>query len=518
MPKTNLHQQTKTSNLTEIETSRPATEAIEIDVPFGRHNKVQTVLEIGTRRPWFSLRDLCRLEPLGHRRPDSVARGIPTQHRRLYPFTSGRRSIVIDLTGLLRIARKRRATEVIAWAYEHFGRHLVEPAPEAQPLAGLGLGMGVAMGDDRSEPAPPAGTEPPTTEPVTEPPTTEPVTELVITPAQEQQSEGPRAPFRWNGHDVRVARIDDGGGPWFVARDVGDALGLVTVLASTALLAAEDRGIDTVDTLGGPQQMVTINESGLYELTFRSRRPEARAFCRWVTGTVLPEIRRTGSYSRPGALPPGVEVPQGLTAGEWQQVLRALSSQDDNHREVIEMLQRILEQQRELLRTQHANAMLGRFPEVEALHRAEVKMKLRELVDVVAASRGWATSLIWQEIYATIKRLFGHDVRREAIYLTGRTLLDRADQMGILEITYRTARHHFQGDVIKIPRLGRHPSTEVLDLPSGHPTVQDLVNELMGTTTGSTGSGESGSGESGSDGSGSDGDDDGSGNDPDPIT
>ena len=50
-------------------------------------------------------------------------------------------------------------------------------------------------------------------------------------------------------------------------------------------------------TLGGNQQMLCVNESGLYHLIFTSHKEEAKAFRRWVTGEVLPSIRKTGSYS-----------------------------------------------------------------------------------------------------------------------------------------------------------------------------------------------------------------------------
>lgn len=51
-----------------------------------------------------------------------------------------------------------------------------------------------------------------------------------------------------------------------------------------------------MDTLGGPQNMSAVNESGLYALVFKSRKPEAKAFRKWVTSEVLPTIRKTGQY------------------------------------------------------------------------------------------------------------------------------------------------------------------------------------------------------------------------------
>jgi len=62
----------------------------------------------------------------------------------------------------------------------------------------------------------------------------------------------------------------------------------------------DERGVSNVDTTEGKREMLTVSESGLYALIFTSRKPEAKRFRKWVTGTVLPEIRKTGSYEGPG--------------------------------------------------------------------------------------------------------------------------------------------------------------------------------------------------------------------------
>lgn len=88
------------------------------------------------------------------------------------------------------------------------------------------------------------------------------------------------------------------GEPWFVGKDVCNLLGIVNHKDSLSRLDDDERrGVGIADPLGGNQQVTCINESGLYHLIFISRKPEAKAIRRWVTGTVLPSIRRTGSYS-----------------------------------------------------------------------------------------------------------------------------------------------------------------------------------------------------------------------------
>lgn len=80
---------------------------------------------------------------------------------------------------------------------------------------------------------------------------------------------------------------DEQGQPWFVANDVCGALELSNPRSSLALLDEDEKGVHSVDTLGGEQQMVTVNEAGLYTLVLKSRKPEAKAFKRWITHEVL---------------------------------------------------------------------------------------------------------------------------------------------------------------------------------------------------------------------------------------
>ena len=64
--------------------------------------------------------------------------------------------------------------------------------------------------------------------------------------------------------------------PWFVAKDVCDILSLGNTSMSLARLDSDEKGINSVDTLGGEQSLATINESGLYSLILTSRKPEAK--------------------------------------------------------------------------------------------------------------------------------------------------------------------------------------------------------------------------------------------------
>ena len=101
--------------------------------------------------------------------------------------------------------------------------------------------------------------------------------------------------LNFNGVGVRVLMRD--GEPWFVAKDVCSALEIQNGRDTlNKCLDEDEKGVDTVYTLGGNQKMTTISEAGLYSLTLRSRSPKAKTFKRWVTHEVLPSIRKTGGY------------------------------------------------------------------------------------------------------------------------------------------------------------------------------------------------------------------------------
>lgn len=102
-------------------------------------------------------------------------------------------------------------------------------------------------------------------------------------------------PFGYDDQLVRTVMID--GAPWFVAKDVCSALGIQNHKDSVAKsLDDDEKGVEKIYSLGGVQETIVINESGLYTLIMRSNKPEAKRFRKWVTSEVLPSIRKTGQY------------------------------------------------------------------------------------------------------------------------------------------------------------------------------------------------------------------------------
>ena len=98
--------------------------------------------------------------------------------------------------------------------------------------------------------------------------------------------------------------------PWFVAKDVCECLAISKHRDAISRLDNDERGSLKVDTLGGKQEMATVNEYGLYSLVMSSRKPEAKEFKRWVTHEVLPSIRKYGSYNMniPRTLPDALKL------------------------------------------------------------------------------------------------------------------------------------------------------------------------------------------------------------------
>lgn len=106
-------------------------------------------------------------------------------------------------------------------------------------------------------------------------------------------------PFAFGDHMVR-ARMDEHGNPWFVVKDVCRVLDISNHRDAVAQLDDDERdGVGITDSMGREQQNTIISESGLYALVFRSRKPEAKAFSKWVRAELLPTLRKTGSYAMP---------------------------------------------------------------------------------------------------------------------------------------------------------------------------------------------------------------------------
>lgn len=99
-----------------------------------------------------------------------------------------------------------------------------------------------------------------------------------------------------HGEDELRAGLDEHGAPWFAATDVARVLGYSSTSAMPRSVDEDEKGVQTLHTPGGEQDMTVLTEAGLYGAILRSTIPTARAFKRWVTHEVLPSIRKTGRF------------------------------------------------------------------------------------------------------------------------------------------------------------------------------------------------------------------------------
>lgn len=102
--------------------------------------------------------------------------------------------------------------------------------------------------------------------------------------------------YDFKDQKVRVL-TDEAGDLWFVAKDICDVLDISNSHQAVSSLDDDEKGVYTVYTAGGNQDVNIISESGMYSIILRSRKPEAKEFKRWITREVLSSIRKTGSYS-----------------------------------------------------------------------------------------------------------------------------------------------------------------------------------------------------------------------------
>ena len=129
---------------------------------------------------------------------------------------------------------------------------------------------------------------------------------------------------------IRVA--DNNGEPWFVAKDVCDALGIATNHVKDGLDSDEVRNlpITEIGPKKGGKAPLVVSEPGFYKLVMKSRKPEAKAFQRWVTHEVLPSIRKQGGYMTASA----DETPEQIMA---RALMLAKDTMDRQQREIAEL-------------------------------------------------------------------------------------------------------------------------------------------------------------------------------------
>lgn len=182
-------------------------------------------------------------------------------------------------------------------------------------------------------------------------------------------------PFTYADTAVRVVMRD--GEPWFVLADLCKVLDISNVGNVAARL--DEAGVRQADIRSGGQMraVTVVNESGMYEVVIRSDKPEAAAFRRWITGEVLPQIRKTGGYSTQPALSEDEIVHQAL----------AITA-----RRVEELTERVaeLEPKAEVAdKLLNAEGDLSVRDAAQSLTRAGIKVGATRLFNTLEKQYGW---------------------------------------------------------------------------------------------------------------------------------
>ena len=138
-------------------------------------------------------------------------------------------------------------------------------------------------------------------------------------------------PLSFETATIRIVEQD--GAPWFVAKDVCDILGLKNSRQALTRLDDDEKADVTINDGSQMRKMATINESGLYSLTFTSTKSSAKRFKKWVTSEVLPSIRKTGKYKIKAE--PEYKLPEPCDHDG-----RRASISEQNVLDIVEMFQR----------------------------------------------------------------------------------------------------------------------------------------------------------------------------------
>lgn len=184
---------------------------------------------------------------------------------------------------------------------------------------------------------------------------------------------------------VRTMVID--GEPWFVGKDVAEALGYERPTDTVRKrVDDEDRGISKMETPSGKQEMTIINESGLYTLVLGSKLDSAKRFKRWVTSEVLPAIRKTGSYNKP------------MTEAEQIRLLAKGAT---------ELYERVDKVETKIETLENDMPLYGCEIEEVSQHVRRKAMSVLGGKDSEAYNDGSIRSLVFSDIYTQLKREYG---------------------------------------------------------------------------------------------------------------
>lgn len=252
-------------------------------------------------------------------------------------------------------------------------------------------------------------------------------------------------PFDFDGRKVRVVVRD--GEPWFVVADVCETLGIGNPRQAVSGLDADERAdVTTDDTSSGQRRRFNIvNESGLYELIFKSRKPHAKTFRRWVKRVVLPTIRRTGRYEFNPADIRGVDLEIALLNHDVQRDCTKAQGARQSNKDLI-------------IRTREGLciAVTGQHPKAVREQGRALGFSKRERESAPQVLR--TLDRIESAVYAGMALMVAN----------GTSLSDAARQRGPLEESLLGVRAALRAGGVDTAGLGRMPREQVERLIAQH--------------------------------------------------
>jgi len=223
--------------------------------------------------------------------------------------------------------------------------------------------------------------------------------------------------FSYEGTPLRTIEREDG--VWWVLKDVCKVLGIVDHNTVSRRLDDDEKGVGEILSLsgkGGVQEATIINEPGLYSVIFRSGKPEAKDFKRWVTHEVLPTLRRTGSYDLAAAQPMS---PAQLLAAQAQLL--------------VEMERRVdeVQGQTQALEAKMDTALKAFSRPAEDHWKTDMDAAIKTLCE----ERGWSVTATKGRMYAELDSSAGCSVDARLTHLRQRKRRAGARRRDAMELT-----------------------------------------------------------------------------------
>ena len=214
--------------------------------------------------------------------------------------------------------------------------------------------------------------------------------------------------FAFEAEEVRIHTKTEEGveTAWFVGIDICKVLGIKN--HRDALSRLEEDEIDVVgitDAVGRSQDTLVVNESGVYALVLRSRKPQAKRFRKWITSEVIPSIRRKGSYSVDQTPVPQAQA-TGLVSFE-DMMIAQLQEQKKIKEDMAAQKAQIAEQEQRI-----ANAEQHIFAIADNLTKSPERAQLRRAVNEYCSLNNVTQDMAWSVLTGKLLDKFSIDIVR----------------------------------------------------------------------------------------------------------